>query len=127
MALVYKKNEKHKRGAVGQGPPRWFPSNASFCPDDHDLPLKVAQELLESSVEGRSPEHADARARYAYQGGVYYKGYPEGVDGDNELWHGYPVRRDQVPKEIPSRILREFRNRQLISSAEYRKLLGSAR
>lgn len=24
---------------------------------------------LESSVEGRSPEHADARARYAYQGG----------------------------------------------------------
>jgi len=116
MALVYKPNEKHKRGASGDGPPRFFPSSDSDCPEDFSL--AVAQELLEQSVSGRSPAHPNRRARFAYFEGTFYKGYAEGSQGEDELWHGYLVREKRVPQEVPCRVLREFRDRGAISRAQ---------
>ena len=125
----YKKNDKHKRGAGGEGPPRWFPSRDALCPDHLDVSL--AQLLLEEAVEGTDLAHPDARAVYSLHDGQFFKGYCEGtvddpVQGPMELWHGYPVRRELVPRQIPARVLREFVRRGRLSRAEYKSLLGSA-
>lgn len=131
MPRRYKPNDKHKRGAAGQGPPRWFPSRDTLCPDD--FPLALAQDLLEDAVEGADRAHPDARALYSMHEGEFYKAYCEGtepVDGEEEtveVWHGYPVRREVVPRQVPSRVLREFVRRGRLSRPEYKKLLGSAR
>ena len=122
VPLRYRENPKHKRGCRGEGPPRWFPSRESLCPDD--LSLSEAEDLLASSIEGRDVAHPDARARYAMDGqGRFFKGYSE--DG-GQTWHGYPVRRELVPRQVPTRVLREFVERGLLTRPDYKKLLGSA-
>lgn len=129
LRRIYRKNDRHKRGTCGSGPPRWLPSRDSLCPDDFDTSL--AQALLDEAVDGADPSHPDARAVYAMHEGSFYKGYCEGTLEDPEMgiveiWHGYPVRRDLVPRQVPCRVLREFVRRGRLSSAEYKKLLGSA-
>lgn len=119
---LYRENPKHKRGCTGEGPPRWFPSRDSLCPED--LSLAEAEALLASSIEDRDDAHPDARARFAIDGqGRFFKGYSE--DG-GLTWHGYPVRRELVPRQVPARVLREFVKRGLLAGSDYRKLLGSA-
>ncbi len=64
--------------------------------------------------------------------GEFYKAYShrsETIEGEAsvEIWHGYPVRRELVPRQIPCRVLREFVRRGRLTQAEYKKLLGSAR
>jgi hypothetical protein len=127
---VYRKNDKHKRGTSGEGPPRWFPSRDSLCPDD--LPMSVCRQLLEDPVDGADPAHPSAKALYAMHNGEFYKAYCEGTERDDvgeqvEVWHGYPVRRELVPRQVPSRVLREFMRRGQLTRAEYQALLGSAR
>jgi len=126
MTLIYRKNDKHKKGACGSGPPRWFPSTSSLCPED--LSHEEAQELLEDSLEGKSADHPNNGARFAYRAGHFYKGYCEqnACEGQHEIWHGYPVSRELVPSQVPARILRSFRDNGLISKAEYKKLIGNA-
>lgn len=120
---IYRENPKHKRGTCGHGPPRWFPSADSICPDD--VSFSMAQALLDVSVEGKDSAHPDARARYALDStGRFFKAYSE--DG-GRTWHGYPVRRDLVTRQIPARVLREFCRKGLLSEIDYRRLLGSAR
>ena len=120
--LQYQPNRKHKPGCSGQGPPRWFPSSASLCPDD--LSLEEATDLLHSSVEARDDAHSDARARVALDGrGRFFKAYSS--DG-GRTWHGYPVERDLVPRQIPAKVLRELVKRGQLTRVEYKKLLGSA-
>lgn len=122
LDLEYQENPKHKRGCVGQGPPRWFPSVDSLCPDD--LTRSDAQELLLSSVEGRDSAHPNRRARIAVDDrGRFFKAYSS--DG-GRTWHGYPVRRDLVHLEIPSKVLREFVKSGRQTKAQFKKLLGSA-
>jgi len=126
----YKKNDKHKRGASGEGPPRWFPSRDSLCPDDIDT--KLAQELLDDGVCGADAAHPNARAIYAMHEGQFYKAYCEGTEAPSqgqrdEVWHGYPVRKELVPRQVPSRVLREFVKRGRLSRAEYKTLLGNAK
>jgi len=88
---------------------------------------------LDDAVEGADPAHPDARAVYVMHRGAFYKGYCEGMEpqdggeGEIEVWHGYPVRRKLVPRQVPSRVLREFVRRGRLSRPEYKKLLGSAR
>ena len=121
--VVYRENPKHKRGTSGEGPPRWFPSRDSLCPDG--ITMKMAQELLDSSIEGRDDAHPDARARFALDGsGAFFKAYSE--DG-GETWHGYPVNRELVPRQIPTRVLRAFRARGQLTRAQYNDLVGPAR
>lgn len=55
--------------------------------------------------------------------GRFFKAYPE---DDGSTWHGYPVRRELVSRQVPARVLRQFMKQQLLSSADYKKLLGSA-
>lgn len=118
----YRENAKHKRGSWGEGPPRWFPTRDSLCPED--LSLSEAQALLDSSIEGADQANPDGRARYAIDGqGRFFKGYSE--DG-GRTWHGYPVRRELVSRQVPARVLREFVSRGSLTRADYKKLLGSA-
>lgn len=126
---IYEPNPKHKRGTCGEGPPRWFPSRDSLCPDS--LTTATAQALLDESVEGVDPSHPNGRARYSLHEGELYKAYSTETrrvgDEDVEVWHGYLVRRALVPRQVPARVLREFQRRGRLSNAEYRKLLGNAR
>ena len=124
--LRYRENPKHKVGARGAGPPRWFPDSASLCPDDLDL--DEARRLLKGSVIGGDPSHPNARARFALdEMGRFFKAYPErSVDG-TEYWHGYPVAEALVGRQVPARVLRSFKQQGRLSRARYRRLLGSAR
>lgn len=120
--MRYRENPKHKKGCSGEGPPRWFPSRDSLCPDD--VSLSEAESLLESSLPGRDDAHPQAQSRFAMDGqGRFFKGYSE--DG-GRTWHGYPVRREQVRRQIPARVLKQFVEKGLLSRAEFKKLLGSA-
>lgn len=123
MPIEYRENPKHKPGCSGSGPPRWFPSSAALCPDD--VTASRAQAMLNDAVEGRDAAHPDAAARYALDGaGRFFKAYSE--DG-GATWHGYPVREELVPRQVPARVLREFVKRGLLAAAAYKRLLGSAR
>jgi hypothetical protein len=120
--LVYKENPKHKRGCSGEGPPRWFPSTDSLCPED--ISASDAETLLQASIETRDDVHPNRSARIALDSqGRFFKGYSE--DG-GRTWHGFPIRRDLVPRQIPAKILREFVKRGLLNRSDYKKLLGSA-
>lgn len=123
--LVYKESPKHKPGAFGDGPPRWYPDADTPCPSD--IGPDDLQALLNSSVEGQDFAHPFGKARYAMLNGDFFKGYPESIDEDIELWHGYPVREELVPRQIPARILRVFVKAGLLTRSRYKKLLGSAR
>lgn len=125
VVLVYERNPKHKRGAQGEGPPRWFPDSDSLCPDD--ITQDIAQTLLESSVLGADSAHPGSRARFAMYAGDFYKAYPTTLGDDVEIWHGYPVRRELVKRQVPARVLRQFRDLGKLTEPEYKRLLGSAR
>lgn len=124
VVLVYRENPKHKPGRFGAGPPRWFPSYDTACPAD----LSDPQSLLADSVEAADAAHPSGKARHAIdEQGRFFKAYPEETDGSDEYWHGYPVREELVPKQVPARVLREFVSRGKLTRARYKKLLGSAR
>ncbi len=129
MKRRYEANPKHKRGACGSGPPRWFPSRDSLCPDDLDQ--DTAQSLLEDAISAPDKAHAGGKALYAMHEGNFYKAYSQGTEEDEdgtpiEVWHGYPVRRELVPTQVPCKVLREFVKQRRLSKPEYKKLLGSA-
>lgn len=126
MSLVYKSNPKHKRGSFGEGPPRWFPDRDAECPED--LGTAEAQQLLEQSIEGADDSHPNRRARYVIdESGRIFKGYCESSDDGAEHWHGYPVDEQLIPRQVPSRVLREFVRAGHMTKARYKKLVGSAR
>ena len=121
--IRYLPNDKHKPGCSGNGPPRWFPSSDSLCPDD--VSLNEAEALLHASIEARDDAHPNGRARIALDGrGRFFKGYSE---DDGRTWHGYPVRWELVPRQVPAKVLRQFVQRGQLTRADYNKLLGSAR
>jgi len=121
MHRLYQQNPKHKVGARGGGPPRWFPDAASKCPED--LTEATAQLLLESSVEAVDEVHPGARARFAVHDGRVFKAYPHVVSDTEEIWHGYPLPDHDVRTQVPSRILRQFLDLQRITRAEYVRYL----
>ncbi|MFU8807336.1 MAG: hypothetical protein ACNA8W_26240 [Bradymonadaceae bacterium] len=123
--LLYERNPKHKAGVTGNGPPRWYPSRDSLCPDDVDT--EFAQELLAESVQGKDAAHPDSKARYAMSQGRFFKAYRTEDRAGIEVWHGYPVSEELVGEQIPARVLRVFVDRGLLTKAEYKKLIGSAR
>lgn len=122
--LVYEANPKHKRGAAGEGPPRWFPDSASLCPDD--ITQDIAQTLLDKSISAADAAHPSRKARFAMHAGCFYKAYPTEQSSEVEIWHGYPVRRELVNRQIPARVLRTFVKSGALSKAEYKRLLGNA-
>lgn len=118
---IYQPNPKHKVGARGGGPPRWFPDSASKCPED--ITESMAQVLLESSLEAVDEVHPGSRARFAVHEGRVYKAYPQLLSETEERWHGYPLADHQVRTQVPSRILRQLLDLQRISRAEYTRYL----
>lgn len=120
---TYRENPKHKRGARGDGPPRWFPDRDTLCPQD--LTLQMAQQLLDEGVDGRDDSHPGAKARFAVDAqGRFFKAYSH---DQGETWHGYPVRDELVPRQVPSRVLRKFRDAGRITQADYNRLVGGAK
>lgn len=89
--------------------------------------MDIAQALLVRSIPFKDPAHPHARARCTIHDGNFYKGYPTELGEDIEIWHGYPVRRERVSREIPARVLRELVKSGELSKSEYKRLLGSAR
>lgn len=119
----YKANPKHKRGCSGGGPPRWFPSSASLCPDD--VTLADAAALLAAAVDGDDLTHPERRAKYCMDGqGRFFKAYTE---DHGATWHGYPVDRAVVNRQVPARVLREFLRTGLLARPDYTRLVGSGR
>ena len=85
----------------------------------------MAQQLLDEGIDGRDDSHPRAKARFAVDGqGRFFKAYSE---DQGEMWHGYPVRDELVPRQIPTRVLRQFREAGLITKAEYKRLIGGAK
>jgi hypothetical protein len=124
LTLIYKENLKHKPGSFGDGPPRWQPDWASACPED--IGTEEARNLLGNSSEGKDPSHPFGKARYALdERGRIFKGYPE--DAAGTIWHGYPVADEDVPRQIPARVLRAWREQKRMTQARYKRLIGSAR
>jgi hypothetical protein len=124
---IYRPNRKHKPGAIGGGVPRWFPDSESKCPPDIDT--IQAQRLLENAIDGRDVAHPRGHALFAMdEQGRFYKAYSEGIEAgkDVEVWHGYPVSDEKVPRQIPAKILRVFVTQGLLSHARYIRLLGNA-
>lgn len=120
---TYRENPKHKRGARGGGPPRWFPDPDDLCPTD--VTTQLAQELLDASIDGVDAAHPNGQARYVVDDrGRFFKAYSEDY---GETWHGYPVREALVGDQVPTRVLRAFCRSGLITKAQYRRLVGRAR
>ena len=129
MRHLYEPNPKHKRGARGGGPLRWFPTRDSLCSDHNDRVL--AEELLEHPVQGEDASQASGTALFALHQGEFFKAYRaelrEGEDGEHiEVWHGFPVRRELVGRQVPARVLRTFLQDKRLTRAEYRRLLRGA-
>lgn len=59
--------------------------------------------------------------------GSFYKAYPTYPGAEVEIWHGYPVRRELVSRQIPARVLKKFLESGALTKVEYKRLLGSAR
>lgn len=129
MNRRYEPNPKHKRGACGNGPPRWYPTRDALCPDGLDM--DTTQELLASAVEGSDATFRDGKALYNYHEGQFYKAYPHGTEGHGGetvvVWHGYPVRPELVRTQVPAQVLRKFVATGRLTNAEYKRYLGSAR
>lgn len=122
--LIYERNPKHKRGCTGEGPPRWFPSYDSLCPEEIDG--ITAQSLLEQSIVDSDRATSNGKARYTMHEGEFFKAYMTETRQGVEVWHGFPVSKDQVGEQIPAKILRKFRDQGELSNSEYKKLVGSA-
>lgn len=114
--MRYWPNPAHKKETSEAGPPRWWPDKEP-CPDD--LSVRERNELLASSVavnpsNPRSRRFAIRRGRDGLE--VFDAKWTRDVNDEPEF-HGHPATF------VPARVLREFRNRDLVTAAEFRKLV----
>ncbi|WP_131191307.1 hypothetical protein [Phytopseudomonas daroniae] len=72
-----------------------------------DLSDKVAQQVLDSSIQG-------GKQKYGFHEGKLYEFQPDNAGG----WHSYPIPGN----EAPSSVLKELRGSGVISNAEYNRL-----
>lgn len=111
--MRYFPNPAHKLETTEAGPPRWWPDKEPcprMSPQERDV-------LLRDSV-ALDPESETSR-RYAVHRGDSGLEFFEAkctrvVEGDPE-YHGHPTSR------VPSKVLRIFRDRGLITTPEYRR------
>ena len=114
--MRYFANPAHKLDTTEAGPPRWNPDKEP-CPKG--MTLRERTELLRESV----PEDLESltSTRFAVRRGMsglqfFTARMTRIVDGEVE-YHGYPTR------QVPGRVLRQFRDQGRISRAEYRSLV----
>ena len=113
----YVPNPAHKQETTEAGPPRWGPDKEP-CPPEMTPRERAA--LLRDSV----PEHPDAPAsrRFAVRRGrsgleFFAAQATQTTEGGEVEYHGYPTHR------VPGKVLRRFRDRSDITTAEYRQLV----
>ena len=113
----YVPNPAHKRETTEAGPPRWRPDKEP-CPPE--MTPRERADLLRGSV----PEHPDSPSsrRFAVRRGErgleFFAAQATRTAEDDEVeYHGYPTQR------VPGKVLREFRDRDDITAAEYRRLV----
>ena len=115
--MRYVPNPAHKQETTEAGPPRWRPDKEP-CPPEMTPRERAA--LLRDSV----PEHPDVHAsrRFAFRRGesgpeFFAAQATRTTEGGEVEYHGYPTHR------VPGKVLRRFRDRSDITTAEYRRLV----
>lgn len=119
----YFPNPSHKTSTSEAGPPRWNPDKTA-CPED--LTLDERDRLLSSSVsEDGDPLNPVRFAVRRVDGELQCFTSRLTIDhGDERIEvHGFPFIPGK-PKS-PPRVLRRLRDDQVITQAEYRKLVGA--
>ena len=113
--MYYFPNPAHKRETTEAGPPRWRPDKEP-CPNMS--PQERAALLQDSiAIDPGSPTSQRFAFRRGESGLEFFTARTtQVVNGDVEF-HGYPT------PHVPGRVLRRFRDQDLISNAEYRSLV----
>ena len=93
------------------GKHKWPIGFGSLCP--HPFPMEVAQDLLDRAI-------ADDRRLWAASGRWCFCAHLTRTDGEEEVWHGFPV----IGAEVPDRVLRELRSAGFVDAREARRLRG---
>jgi hypothetical protein len=113
----YEPSPAHKYGTTEVGPPRWNPFKER-CPAD--LTIEEREDLLRQSFAADS--QAETPRRYALRrttaGLELYECKLTRVEPDGTIVvHGHPTRR------VPPAVLRQMRDADQITPAEYRQLV----
>ena len=117
--MRYVPNPAHKRETTEAGPPRWRP-------DKEPCPLEMTPRERAALLRDSVPEHADSPSsrRFAVRRGrsgleFFAAQATRTTEGGEVEYHGYPTHRHRVP----GKVLRRFRDRSDITTAEYRQLV----
>lgn len=114
--LRYWPNPAHKRQTSQAGPPLWRPAKEP-CPDD--LTVADRDVLLLSSIPIDPGQPHSRRYNLRRSGAgleIFEAKFTEEVAGAS-VFHGHPA------SYVPAKILRQFRDSGVISTAEYRRLV----
>ena len=114
--MRYFANPAHKVETTEAGPPAWRPDKTP-CPKG--MTLRERTELLRDSIAGDpdTPKSRRFAVRRTESGLEFFTAQmTQVVDGEFE-YHGYPNRY------VPGKILRQFKDRSIISQPEYRSLV----
>jgi hypothetical protein len=119
--LFYFPNPAHKTVTTEAGPPRWYPKKTA-C--EEELTTREAQCLLEQSVaeDGEPLNPRRWAVRRVGNEVRWYRTLPTQVHPDGKVEvHGHPF----VPgyPKVPPRVLRQMRERGMITAAEYKELV----
>ena len=115
--MRYCPNPAHKLETTVAGPPRWSPDKEP-CPPGMTPRQRAA--LLRDSLPER-PDSPDSR-RFALRRGesgleFFAAQATRTTESGEVVYHGYPTNR------VPGKVLRRFRDRGDVTSAEYRRLV----
>lgn len=112
MARLYWPNPAHKRDTSEAGPPRWRPDKTP-CPT---MTVEERDELLSSSVplDANDPTSRRYALRMGLAGPEWFEGRFTQYVREDLVFHGFPT------EHVPARVLRQFRDRGVISNAQYR-------
>ena len=112
--MRYFPNPAHKVDTTEAGPPRWRPDK-TCCPKG--MTRSERDQLLKDSI-AESPSVTNSRrfaVRSTDSGPEFFAAQVTQVVEGKPEYHGYPT------DHVPGNVLREFRNRNLISKPEYGK------
>src|SRR5258708_29847749 len=114
--MRYWTDRAHKRQTTEAGPPAWRPDKDP-CPDD--LTVADRNELLAAAIplDPQSPHSRRYNLRRTVAGLELFEAKFTEVVGGAVVFHGHPATY------VPAKVLRQFRDRGLISIAEYKRLV----
>ena len=115
--MRYFPNPAHKLETTEAGPPRWHPDK-SMCPPGM-TPRERAALLRDSIPENPgTPTSRRFAVRRTVSGIEFFAAQATRTTEHGKVeYHGYPT------EQVPARVLRQFRDKGVISNTEYRRLV----